>query len=122
MIPRFCAIAICLCVLVAAAQAAELKEQEFIRLWEKPPLAHSINQNVSPACSRLILCLMEKKREQRIQTPQALIKEIDAIVEMEGASTATRTGTSDWRVVPSPSDPPSKSPQQYASEVDVIPQ
>src|SRR5688500_2344347 len=39
-----------------------------------------------------------------------------------GASTSTRTGASECRVVPSPSDPSSNSPQQYASRVEVMPQ
>ena len=44
------------------------------------PMANEVNPNVSPECAKLIAKLMEKKREDREQTPQKLRKRIDAML------------------------------------------
>jgi acetyl esterase/lipase len=50
MVGRFCLIATCACVFVTAtAHAAELKDKEFIKLWEKAPLAQGESDKDVPA-------------------------------------------------------------------------
>jgi len=48
-------------------------------LTEQPPLAHVNAPGVSGATARLIQKMMAKQREERFQTPQELIAEIDRI-------------------------------------------
>jgi eukaryotic-like serine/threonine-protein kinase len=50
-------------------------------LTEPPPKARVVNPAVSEACSRLITRMMQKKREQRVQSPKELIEQIDKILE-----------------------------------------
>ena len=49
-------------------------------LSEPPPLAREFNPAVSAGCERLIVKLMAKKREDRVQTPEKLIADIDALL------------------------------------------
>ena len=47
---RFCLAAICACIfMTATAPAAELKDKEFIKLWDKAPLAHGESDKDIPA-------------------------------------------------------------------------
>jgi serine/threonine-protein kinase len=59
-------------------------------LTEAPPKASKINEDVTEATSKLILKLMEKKRESRVQTPQELIERIQAILDPGNATTGKR--------------------------------
>ncbi|MBI3828485.1 MAG: protein kinase [Planctomycetes bacterium] len=48
-------------------------------ITDAPPLAHVNAPGVSSATARLIERMMQKKREDRVQTPSELIKEIDKL-------------------------------------------
>ena len=71
-------------------------------LSEEAPQAHKVNPNVSEGCSRLISRLMQKKREQRFQTPAELLVQIERLLNPEpevgmrvpagGARKASTTG------------------------------
>jgi serine/threonine-protein kinase len=54
-------------------------------LHDPVPLANEINPKVSADCTKLIAKLMEKKREQREQTPQHLRKTIEALLARSSA-------------------------------------
>jgi eukaryotic-like serine/threonine-protein kinase len=49
-------------------------------LTEPVPKAKGVNPEISDACSKLISRMLQKKREQRVQTPAALIEQIDEIL------------------------------------------
>lgn len=59
-------------------------------LVEAPPLAHKVNPTVSEACSKLISKLMEKKRENRIQTPTELTERMTVLLDPERGKTGQR--------------------------------
>ena len=66
-------------------------------LRETPPLAHRINPDVSESTGRLIQRLMQKKQEDRIQTPQELETQLDRLlsgrmVDLKPARTPRTTG------------------------------
>ncbi|MGD0089197.1 MAG: protein kinase [Planctomycetota bacterium] len=48
-------------------------------LTEPPPNARAANPQVSESCSRLIEWLMQKKKEQRVQTPAELLEQLDKL-------------------------------------------
>ncbi|HYG75986.1 MAG TPA: protein kinase [Planctomycetota bacterium] len=48
-------------------------------LTDPPPRAHEANPKVSEACSNLIVKMMAKKREQRIQTPTELLEKLSQL-------------------------------------------
>jgi serine/threonine protein kinase len=52
-------------------------------LAEPPPRANRTNPEVSEATSRLIFRMMQKKREQRFQTPRDVIQQIERILRRE---------------------------------------
>jgi serine/threonine protein kinase len=56
-------------------------------LMEPPPKAHKVNPAISEACSRLIEKMMQKKVEQRIQSPSQLVQQIDKILSGESMPT-----------------------------------
>ena len=58
-------------------------------LATKPPLAHRVSRKVSESFGRLISRLMQKEREQRIQSPAELLTGLDRLL----SSTATRRHT-----------------------------
>ncbi len=64
--------------------AAELMAKH---LNEMPPKASDINKEVSQACSKLILKMMAKEIDKRVQTPQALLEEIERIVNPAASKT-----------------------------------
>jgi len=55
-------------------------------LTDPVPRAHKVNPAVSEACSRLIERMMQKEREQRIQTPAELLAQIERILSGETTS------------------------------------
>ncbi|MCY3019265.1 MAG: PA14 domain-containing protein [Planctomycetota bacterium] len=57
-------------------------------LTEPVPKANRVNPEVSEGCSRLIEWMMQKKREDRIQTPAALLEQIGKV--LKGEVTAAR--------------------------------
>ncbi len=64
-------------------------------LNEKPPLARQLNPDVSEACSRLIAHLLQKKKSQRVGSPQELIELIDGLgkaQETKGPAKGPTTG------------------------------
>jgi serine/threonine protein kinase len=52
-------------------------------LTQKIPLAHVLEPSVSERLSRVIAKLMQKEREQRIQSPAELLKELDKLSQPE---------------------------------------
>ncbi|HEY3323885.1 MAG TPA: serine/threonine-protein kinase [Planctomycetota bacterium] len=58
-------------------------------LTEVPPKANRINPDVSEACARLIARLMQKKREQRVQSPATVIQQIEEILNPSEAAGGT---------------------------------
>jgi len=50
-------------------------------LTEAPPKANKVNPAVSEACGKLIEKMMQKKKEQRVQSPAQLILDIDKILQ-----------------------------------------
>jgi len=52
-------------------------------LTEPPPQARAANPRVSEGCSRLIEWMMQKDKEQRIQSPAELLKQIDKVLRQE---------------------------------------
>ena len=60
-------------------------------LTEAAPLAHKFNPNVSEGCSKLICKLMEKLREDRVQTPKELSERIAVLLNPESSKTGQRT-------------------------------
>jgi serine/threonine protein kinase len=61
-----------------------------MHLTEAPPKAIKANPAVSEGCSRLIEKMMQKKIEQRVQTPADLIQQIDKILSGELGESVTR--------------------------------
>ncbi|MGD0088404.1 MAG: protein kinase [Planctomycetota bacterium] len=53
------------------------------QITEPAPRANRVNPAVSEACTRLILRMMQKKREQRFQTPQELVAQIEKVLRHE---------------------------------------
>lgn len=51
---------------------------------EDPPLAHEKNPKVSEACGRLINRMMRKKPSERFQSAEALIKQMEKVLEQAG--------------------------------------
>jgi serine/threonine-protein kinase len=52
-------------------------------LTEPVPKAHKVNPDVSEECSRLIERMMQKKPEQRVQTPAELLAQIERVMRGE---------------------------------------
>jgi tRNA A-37 threonylcarbamoyl transferase component Bud32 len=55
-------------------------------ITEPPPKANRVNPAVSEACTRLILRMMQKKREQRVQTPRELVQQVEKILNREDSA------------------------------------
>jgi serine/threonine-protein kinase len=55
-------------------------------LHDLPPSASEVSPNVSADCAKLIAKMMEKKREDREQTPHKLRKRIDALLGRDAAA------------------------------------
>jgi len=55
-------------------------------LTDPVPKANRINPDVSDECSRLIERMMQKDRDQRVQTPQDLIVQIERVMRGEAAT------------------------------------
>jgi len=55
-------------------------------LTEAVPKAHKVNRDVSEGCSRMIEQLMQKERENRIQTPTELITQIERVLRGEAVT------------------------------------
>jgi len=60
-------------------------------LSEPPPRANKINPEVSEGCTRLIVRMMQKKKEQRVQNAKELIAAIDKIISGEDMPTPARS-------------------------------
>jgi len=70
-------------------------------LTEKPPLASEVEKSVSAGCAKLIAKLLEKKPESRVQTPEALIEELESLLApptATGKRSAVRGNTTGPRV------------------------
>jgi len=64
-------------------------------LTDAPPMANKINTGVTEGCARMIVRMMQKKKEERVQTPRELMDIIDKVLAGEyamttGARTAIR--------------------------------
>jgi serine/threonine-protein kinase len=59
-------------------------------LVEPAPLAHKLNPQVSDGCSKLICKLMEKKPDDRVQTPKELSERIAVLIDPESGKTGQR--------------------------------
>jgi len=64
-------------------------------LTDAPPMANKINNGVTEGCARMIVRMMQKKKEDRVQTPRELMDIIDKVLAGEyamttGARTAIR--------------------------------
>jgi len=62
-------------------------------LHEPAPQAHKVNPKVSEATSRMIQRLMQKKKEDRFQTPTDVVRHIEKILsgQLTGPQKASRT-------------------------------
>src|SRR5207247_2217617 len=49
-------------------------------LTDKPPMANKVKEGVSDACSRLIVRLMQKQREKRVQTAHELAAQFEELL------------------------------------------
>ena len=55
-------------------------------ITEPPPKANRVNPAVSEATTRLITRMMQKRREQRVQTPRELVQQIERILNREDSA------------------------------------
>ncbi|MBI3829589.1 MAG: protein kinase [Planctomycetes bacterium] len=72
-----------------------------MHLTDAPPKANEVEHVVSEGCARLIARLMEKKPEQRVQTPEKLLEEIESLLnppKATGKRSAVRSTTTGPRV------------------------
>jgi len=56
-------------------------------LTDTPPLANKVNGSVTEGCARMIVRMMQKKKEDRVQSPRELMDIIDKVMAGEYAMT-----------------------------------